>query len=94
MLNTREALWNPIFPTLVRSIIMNANMFRILLAANLGIFPIRDVAYCTLGIMICIMGYFIITPIMRREPPKMWLPFAIKLMMYVLATALIIWMAQ
>lgn len=52
------------------------------------------IAYCLLGIMICVMGYFIIMPIMRREALKKWLPFALKLMAYILATALIIWMAQ
>lgn len=40
------------------------------------------------------MGYFTIMPIVRRGPLKKWLPFALKLMVYILATALIIWMAQ
>ena len=73
---------------------MNSNMFCTLLAANSGSFLIKKFAYCILGIMVCIMGYFIITPIMQRESMKKWLPFALKLMAYILATALIIWMAQ
>lgn len=73
---------------------MNSNMFCTLLATNSGIFPIREIAYCILGVMGCIMGYFIITPIMQRESLKKWLPFALKLMAYILASALIIWMAQ
>lgn len=44
--------------------------------------------------MVCIMGYFIITPITRREPLKKWLPFVLKLMAYIMATAIIIWMTQ
>lgn len=52
------------------------------------------IEYCLLGIMIYVMGYFTIMPIVRREPLKKWLPFALKLMAYILATALIIWMAQ
>ena len=73
---------------------MNFNMFCTLLATNSGSFPIKELSYCILGIMTCIMGYFIIMPIMRRETLKKWLPFDLKLMAYILATALIIWMAQ
>lgn len=69
-------------------------MFCTLLATNSEIFPIKEIAYCILGIMVCIMGYFIITPIMQRESLKKWLPFVLKLMAYILATTLIIWMAQ
>lgn len=57
-------------------------------------YNLNIIEYCLLGIMICVMGYFIIMPIVRREPLKKWLPFALKLMAYILATALIIWMAQ
>lgn len=73
---------------------MNSNMFCTLLATNLGSFSIKELSYCILGIMVCIMGYFIIMPIVRKEPLKKWLPFALKLMAYILATGLIIWMAQ
>lgn len=72
---------------------MNPNMFSTLLAANSGIFPIREVAYCILGFMVCIMGYFIIMPIVRKEPMKKWLPFVLKLTAYIAATYLIILMS-